>query len=137
MVVMDDGEHVLFDGASKSTQTLRADQLKLFIADPSQHEVHIQDEDRTEIWLSLFLTGFGVLLLWGVNVQFPARRVVLDEASGTALFEERTWRVWREDATMELGEVAAIERRLASYEPDGDGAFVELRDFQRLRSSSM
>ncbi|HEY2366521.1 MAG TPA: hypothetical protein VGH87_09050, partial [Polyangiaceae bacterium] len=70
MVVMDDGEHVLFDGASKSTQTLRADQLKLFIADPSQHEVHIQDEDRTEIWLSLFLTGFGVLLLWGVNVQF-------------------------------------------------------------------
>jgi hypothetical protein len=56
---------------------------------------------------------------------------VLDEHAGTARFEHRTYVRWLEDKTMPLGEVAEIERRIASYKPERDDALADLKAFLR------
>jgi len=72
---------------------------------------------------------FGAAILFGANKMYPSRRLLLDEASGTARFEHRAWMRWIQDETMPIGEVAAIKRKIASYEPERDDALLELEAF--------
>lgn len=134
VVVLDDGDHPIFDDLTKeSTQKLRADTINEFIANQSRHEIDLggDDDGFAFQWLCLAFAAFGALVMWGAGEKYPARRVVLDEVAGTARFGQRKWMTWYEEEAMPLGDVAAIERKIASYEPERDGAFVELKAFLR------
>jgi hypothetical protein len=132
VVVIGGGEHRMFDerGTSDKMQDVRARTINDFIADPSKHELAFDDEDgHGPNILFAFMALFGFAILAGTNMRYPARRVVLDEKAGTARFEERPWLKWKEDVTVPIGEGAAIEQQIASYEPERDDALDEVKAF--------
>lgn len=133
VVVFDASERRMFDDdrATHDTQEARARRVGEFVRDDSQHALRIDDgADGGMQTFAALVALFGAAILFGANAMYPARRLLLDEASGTARFEHRAWWLrWIEDETMAIGEVAAIERRIASYEPERDDALLELKAF--------
>jgi hypothetical protein len=130
VIVFEGSERTLFDVENSTTQTERMRRVDEFVADSARPTLVIYDDDSVASpKLAAFIALFGVAILFGTNAKFPFRRLVLDERSGTARFERRAWLRWREELTIPIGEVAKIETRLASYEPERDDALTELRAF--------
>jgi len=123
--------HVLDeDRVDRATQEARARRVDEFVRDESQHALRLDDDGEGKLqFLGSFMALFGAAILFGANKMYPSRRLLLDEASGTARFEHRAWMRWIQDETMPIGEVAAIKRKIASYEPERDDALLELEAF--------
>ena len=127
------GERRLFDdGTSERTQSARARDIDDFVADTSRHHLDIEEKQRLAPHVFMICIAlFGMLIGYGVNTQFPARRIVLDDEAGTARFQFRVWRRWREDETLPLEDLDAIEKKIAAYKPERDDAIAEVKAFLR------